>query len=48
MTPSEVAIARFISCVPDADEGKAWVFLEVNDQNSRSVIVAANSVARGQ
>ncbi|UKZ81637.1 hypothetical protein TrVFT333_009409 [Trichoderma virens FT-333] len=28
MAPSEDAIAKFISCVPDADEGKAWVFLE--------------------
>ncbi|PNP47810.1 hypothetical protein TGAMA5MH_00862 [Trichoderma gamsii] len=28
MTPSEDAVAKFISCVPDADEGKAWVFLE--------------------
>jgi predicted Zn-dependent protease len=29
MVPSEDAIAKFIACVPDADEGKAWVFLEV-------------------
>ncbi|KAL6799817.1 hypothetical protein J3E68DRAFT_424454 [Trichoderma sp. SZMC 28012] len=28
MVPSEDAIAQFIACVPDADEGKAWVFLE--------------------
>ena len=48
MTPSEDAIAKFISCVPDGDEGKAWVFLEVNAQNSKSVIIGADSVARGQ
>jgi hypothetical protein len=30
MLPSEDDIAKFIAFAPDADEGKAFMFLEVN------------------
>lgn len=48
MVPSEDAIAKFVACVPDADDGKAFVFLEVRSSYTVSVWWTVTQIANSE